>query len=371
VTLPGHATAAGCARFASSFPDLESAGHFRPALDRLVSSIGAGTYGGEPSDAVDTKYREALSAAILSGVNFIDTSISYRFQRSELAVGKALADVVSAGLVEREALIVASKGGYTNYRLALPANPRQYVLDTYIEPGVVDPLDLAGGIHCISPTFLRHQVALSLRNLGLHTLDLYLIQDPETQLAFVDRATFRKRIQLAFAHLEDEVSSGRLVGYGVSSWQGVRRAPMAADYLSLEILMELAEAVAGKSHHFVAIQFPLNVGLPDAFTFRNQKVGKSLWPSLQAAQELGLAVIASATTMQGRLLGRAPALLAQAFPDLSSDVLRALQFVRSMPAVTTALIGTTNAQHAMENLKLASVPCDPARAVKMARSLGR
>ena len=55
--LPGHASAAGTARYRDRFPNLRDAGHFRqagqvPGVNQLwLSSIGLGTYLGEPSDA--------------------------------------------------------------------------------------------------------------------------------------------------------------------------------------------------------------------------------------------------------------------------------------------------------------------------------
>ena len=56
---PGHASAAGTARYRDRFPNLRDAGHFRqaeqvPGVSQLwLSSIGLGTYLGEPSDAAD------------------------------------------------------------------------------------------------------------------------------------------------------------------------------------------------------------------------------------------------------------------------------------------------------------------------------
>ena len=54
-----------------------------------------------------------------------------------------------------------------------------------------------------------------------------------------------------------------------------------------------------------------------------------------------------------------PALrLAELFPGFSTDAQRALQFARSAPGVTTALVGMSNPSHVVENLALAAQ--DPA-----------
>lgn len=82
--LPGCATAAGTARYKSRFPQLAEAGHFRgqehvPEVGGLhLSSIGLGTYLGEPDDSADREYTEAIATAIRSGINVLDTAINYR-----------------------------------------------------------------------------------------------------------------------------------------------------------------------------------------------------------------------------------------------------------------------------------------------------
>ncbi len=367
--MAGRATAAGTARYAARFAERVAPGHFRLSQGLTLSSIGAGTYLGDLTDAVDESYRVALAEAVRCGCNVLDTAISYRAQRSEIALGRALADLVTAGEFSRDELVVTSKGGFVTYRINRPDDRVQYLYDTFVNTGIAGPEDLAGGIHCMAPAYLSQQIIWSLRNTGLHTLDIYYLHDPETQLAFVDRATFRHRAHLAFARLEEEVRDGRIGCYGVATWHGLRRAPMAADYMSLEILVKLAQEVAGPNHHLKVVQFPLSAGLPEAATFRNQQVGKSLQPCLAAARDLGLTVMTSASMMQAQRLDRLPASLAGAFPALASNAQRALQFVRSLPGVSTVLAGMSRVEHVRENLALATHPPDPERAAKILRTL--
>src|SRR5690348_5789949 len=56
-----------------------------------VTALGIGTALGEPTDAEDERYECAIIAALDCGVGVIDTAINYRCQRSERAVGRALA----------------------------------------------------------------------------------------------------------------------------------------------------------------------------------------------------------------------------------------------------------------------------------------
>ncbi|PKO23259.1 MAG: aldo/keto reductase [Chloroflexi bacterium HGW-Chloroflexi-1] len=383
--LTGRATATGTARYAARFAGsatdaaiqadgarpVLAADHFRAALGLKLSSIGTGTYLGDLSDAVDQRYRVALAEAVCDGCNVLDTAVNYRAQRSEIALGQAVADLVAAGAVGRDELIIASKGGFIAHRLTRPADMVGYVYDNFIAAGVAEPADLAGGIHCMAPDYLSQQITWSLRNTGLHTLDIYYIHNPETQLAFVDRGTFRNRLQLAFARLEEEVTAGRISCYGIATWEGLRRPPMSADYISLEIILRLATGVAGPNHHLQVVQFPLSAAVLESATFRNQPVKGSLVSALAAARDLGLAVVTSASIMQAQAPGRVTSALREAFPALANDAQRALQFTRSLPGVTTALVGMGRLEHVRENLALAAHPCEPARAARAAQALAR
>src|SRR5262245_26201206 len=104
--IQGHATPEGTARFRRRFGD-RLPGHFRQAEGLWLSSIGLGTYLGEPSAACDALYRDALTRAIELGTNVLDSAVNYRHQRSERSIGEALRQVISAGRVERDEIFVA------------------------------------------------------------------------------------------------------------------------------------------------------------------------------------------------------------------------------------------------------------------------
>ena len=80
---------------------------------------------------------------------------------------------------------------------------------------------------------------------------------------------------------------------------------------------------------------------------------------LEAAAEFGITVMASGSLRQAALVSRLPQKVAQAFPGLRTDAQRAIQFTRSTPGVTTALVGMGHAEHVEENLALAKfAPAD-------------
>src|SRR5512143_1646494 len=118
--IPGFATAEGTARYRQRFPQLAAAGHFRqqqhvPEAGELwLPSLGLGTYLGEPDEAADQRYVVAISEALRSGINLLDTAINYRHQRSERTIRAALSKLMDAG-VRRDEIVVCTKAGYLSF----------------------------------------------------------------------------------------------------------------------------------------------------------------------------------------------------------------------------------------------------------------
>ncbi len=148
--------------------------------------------------------------ACKSGINVLDTAINYRHQRSERNIGAVLKQMIESGELHRDEVLVCTKAGYLSFDGNPPPDPRAYFHREYVETGVLDPTALAGGMHCMSPAYLENQIERSRRNLGLETIDLFYIHNPESQLADVSREVFRQRLKDAFALLEKLVKAGRL-----------------------------------------------------------------------------------------------------------------------------------------------------------------
>jgi aryl-alcohol dehydrogenase-like predicted oxidoreductase len=359
--LPGHATADGTARYRDRFPHLRDAGHFRQpthvpgAGDLWLSSVGLGTYLGEPDEAADQAYTEAIGAALRSGINVLDTAINYRHQRSERNIGAALKQAVESGDVQRDEVLICTKAGYLSFDGGRPADPRDYFQREYIQPGVLDPKDLAGGMHCMAPAYLENQIERSRRNLGTETIDVFYIHNPESQLADLTPEVVAQRFKSAFALLEKLVKAGRLRFYGVATWNGFRVADGSRDHLSLFELEHMARHAGGERHHFRFVQLPFNLAMPEAYGLANQRSGKEKVSLLSAAQRLGIAVVGSATLYQGNLTHGLPEIVRRVL-GLQSDPENAIQFARSAPGLSTALIGMGRKQHVELNLKPALVP---------------
>jgi aryl-alcohol dehydrogenase-like predicted oxidoreductase len=326
-----------------------------PGLSDLwLSSIGVGTYLGEPDAATDARYTDAVTEAVRAGINVLDSAINYRFQRSERSIGSAIASLEEAGIA-RDELFVCTKAGYLTYDGSVPADPRAYFMKEYIESGIIPQRELVGGMHCMAPSFLQDQIDRSRRNLGVEAIDLFYLHNPEQQLGEVSREVFYTRLRAAFNALEECVAAGKIRIYGTATWNGYRPDPSSREYLDLQKIESIAREVAGEGHHFRAIQLPFNLGLPEAFTLQNQGSENARVSTLQLAQELGIAVVTSAALMQGRLAARLPSFVRERM-QCDTDAEAAIQFARSAPGVMTALIGMSRKEHVQENLKVASKP---------------
>ncbi len=357
--ITGFGTPDGTDAYARRVARHAAEGHFRALDGCRVSSIGIGTYLGGEDAATDAEYRRAVGRALERSVNVVDTAVNYRYQRSERAVGEAVAALVSAGSLRREELIVATKGGFIPFDGAVPPDPKAYFTETYLRPGILEPKDVVAGSHCMTPRYLKDQIDRSRRNLGLETIDIYYVHNPEMQLGEIDRPEFLKRVRAAFGALEEAVAAGKIRRYGTATWNGYRQPATAPDHLELAELVRAAKDLGGDSHHFKVIQLPYNLAMPEAFTRTNQQVHNKSVSVLEAAERLGLYVMISASVHQGQLARNLPPVIGEFLPGLATDAQRALQFVRSTPGVGTALVGMRTAAHVDENLALAAVPPVP------------
>jgi aryl-alcohol dehydrogenase-like predicted oxidoreductase len=356
--LSGRATPHGTENYCNRHP-LAAPGHFRRAQDLWLSSIGIGTYLGQPDEETDRRYAETVVRAVELGANVIDTAANYRFQRSERSIGEALKRLADRDFARGE-IVICTKGGYLPFDGGPPRDARQYVEDNFIRTGIAGWADIAGGVHCMTPRYLEHQLQQSLDNLGLDCIDVYYLHNPESQLSAVSRDEFWKRLRAAFEFLESAADEGKLVHYGVATWNGFRANPDAREYHSLETMVSLAREAGGEDHHFRFIQLPLNLAMPEALAFQNQLVDGKYTTPLEAAAVLGINVVASASLLQGQVARGLPEAIRDLLGSLATDAQTGIQFVRSAPRLSTALIGMSRLSHVEENLQLVEV--EPAHA---------
>jgi len=356
------ATTEGTVRYYERFAGRAANGHFRRQQDLVLSSIGIGTYLGNPDEATDVNYANAVVRAVQLGANVIDTAANYRFQRSERSIGDALQTLANEHGIARDELVICTKGGYLPFDGAPPRNVREYVDETFVKPGIASFDDIVGGSHCMTPAYLQNQLEQSLNNMKLECVDVYYIHNPESQLQHVSEEEFYTRIMIAFEQLEKNRADGKLAYYGVATWNGFRVAADSGGHHSLPLMFAAAQEVGGDDHGFRFIQLPFNLAMPEALTLANETVAGEQMAVMEAAAGLGVTVMASASMLQGRVARGLPDEVREPLGSLATDAQTAIQFVRSAPGVTTALVGMSNVEHVEENLKLTLVePVGPDR----------
>ncbi|MDP1769366.1 MAG: aldo/keto reductase [Nitrospirota bacterium] len=300
---PGAASPEGTARYAARLvSQSRHAGHMEHGYGRFGSSgfttsrLGFGTY---RVDTREPEQREALKTALREGVNLIDTSTNYMDGDSERLVGSVLDELFKSGELTREEVIVVSKIGYVQGQNLKQAETREQAGRPY-----PDMVKYGEGIwHCIHPEYLADQLTLSLDRLGLATLDICLLHNPEYFLSeaahhdggdlVMAREAFYRRIEQAFTFFESQVAAGRISYYGVSS-NTVTADPSNAEATSLSRLYDAARSAAKalglERHHFGVLQCPMN--LYEAGALLTPNTGRDQQETVLAlAQQEGIAVL--------------------------------------------------------------------------------
>ncbi|MBA3631404.1 MAG: aldo/keto reductase [Acidobacteria bacterium] len=354
MTTAKFATSDGTSRYVQRFLKKFVQNHFRQAQDLWLSSIGIGTYLGEANVPTDKSYTQAITNAVELGCNVIDTAANYRFQRSERAIGKALQNLRKKKY-GRDEIVICTKGGYLPFENEPPNNVRQYFIENFVETGIADFEDIVGGSHCMTPSYMQSQIDQSLKNMEIEGIDVYYIHNPEAQLSEVKLAEFEERLASAFELLEENRAGGKIKFYGVATWNGFRVSPSQKGYHSLEKMANIARKVGGKNHGFKFIQIPFNLTMPEALVLKNQTLNGEVQSTVAVAHALDITVVASASISQGQLATGLPPNVSETLGKMETDAQTSLQFVRSAPGITTALVGMSRAGHVEENMKLGKI----------------
>ncbi len=357
--MAGYATKEGTFDYLKQFPKY-SRDFYRFNGEAFLSSLGLGTFRKEPyrEENYVISYKDAVKSAVLNGINVIDTAINYRYQTSEREIGEALSELFAEGKATREQLFVTSKAGFVPLDFPFPENPYDWIQSTIIEGGLAEKDEVVIDQHCLSPAFLRWSVDTSLKNLGLETLDVLFLHNPETQLGYVDYMTLRMRIAQAFKLFESLVQEGKIRAYGIAAWNAFLNEQGHAEYLSLKDMVSIAEEVGGKEHHFKYIESPFNLAKPHASNYANQQGPDGRYYTLlQAVHGYGLQFFAASSLLQMNLFkGKFDRRLSETLGTSElTDIISALQFARA-GGVSSALFGSVDPKHVEDNLLLAYLP---------------
>lgn len=372
--IQGAATLAGTIDYSERHPAL----FYQPLVPQGIRISGAG-FGCYRVDARVKTHEQALTKALVSGINLIDTSANYADGGSERLVGNVIRDLIGAGKIKRAEVVVVSKVGYLqgeNYKLSQERKGEGRPFQDLV-------LYENGLEHCIHPDFLAEQLTGSLSRLGLETVDCYLLHNPEYYLKWAKqqkngkdkaRREYLRRIRMAFLHLEQEVLQGRIQYYGVSS-NTFPCEKLRADFTSLADLWKIAQSIS-PTHHFRVIQFPLNLLEPAGIIENNQPEEKSV---VEFAREKGLGVLTnrplnairaddllrlSEKVYQGDGIRQVQefkskvAALDSSWNNIPTLSQLALRVIRSTPGITGVLMGMRHEQYVEDVLQELHKPCE-------------
>ena len=356
-TVEGFATSEGTKNYTEyAISQGRPISHFKSFDSLHLSSIGMGTYLGQPSEEDDQAVENAVFESVKSGaVNVIDTAINYRAMRSEKSIGRALLRLVKDRIISRDQIFISTKNGYITNDGDYPnIDVMEYIQRMYIQTDVITADDISSGYNIINPNYLAKCIDKSLMNMHVSSIDLVYIHNAfESWYQDVSREQFMEMLVKAFEIYEKYRAKNKIRYYGMATWTCFRVPPTSPEYLSLEQAVKCAESVGGRDHGFRFIQLPYNLAYSEALLLRNQSVrSEENLTILQAAEKLNIGIFTSIPLFQGRLLR-------SQIPDyggISDPVAKLVQIIRSSPSVIAPLIGQKKAEHVEENLKTANMP---------------
>jgi pyridoxine 4-dehydrogenase len=221
---------------------------------------GPGVWGDpkDPDEAV-----RVLQRAVELGVNFIDTADSYGPVVAEQLIKKALHPY-------RDDLVIATKAGLTRQG-----------------PGIWTPVG--------RPAYLRQQAELSLRNLGLETIDLFQLHRIDPEVPLEDQVGELQKLQ--------QEGKIRHIGLSEVSIAEVEAAQKVATIVSVQNLYNVANR---QSEELLDWSTTNGVGFIPWFPLATGKLSQPGGPLAQIAEKTGATASQLALAW---LLKRSPVLL--------------------------------------------------------------
>ena len=354
----GYATPNGTKKYAdySIHEKGKPSSHFRVFDGLSLSTIGIGTYLGNPTQEDDNAIENSIYKSVSSGaINVIDTAINYRAMKSEKSIGRGLSRLINDNIISRDQVFICTKNGYITNDGDFPAvDVMEYVQRMYVSTGIISADDISTGYNILKPDYIGRCIDKSLLNMRLDSIDLVYIHNAfESWYEDVSRDEFMHMLEMVFEIYEKYRANNKLRYYGMATWTCFRVRPGEKDYLSLEEVVKLAERVGGKKHGFRFIQLPYNLVYNEALVLANQNVGveKNL-TILEAAARLNIGIFTSIPLFQGRLLGaRIPD-----YEGYTDQVTKSIQLIRSSPSIIAPLVGQKKPEHVEQNLRISDIP---------------
>ena len=126
-------------------------------MNLKISSLGIGTYMGDPDDYTDFLMYDAIKTSVLSGgINHIDTAPNYRYKKSENTVGRILATLDNKYGITRDQLFLTTKGGYIAEDAEKQISRSDEIRRMVSQLKVSEDEIVKESAHSLNPVFLKH-----------------------------------------------------------------------------------------------------------------------------------------------------------------------------------------------------------------------
>jgi aryl-alcohol dehydrogenase-like predicted oxidoreductase len=311
--------------------------HVRPAIsgcvihDRWFSSLGLGT--ARFCFDKDIACSEVVAEMLALGCNVIDVAGNHGGGEACAVLGRALMRAFVCGETTRDQLFVCGKAGFTEHLKSSAA-------------AGVHGWSASG--HCMRVDYLAWEFERQCRWMGLDRLDAFLLQNPEEAIGTANDAEFWGMMEAAFTTLEGFIAQGRLTFYGVSTAEAFRVSRGHPRHIDLAELRAVATSVGGVTHGFRVLEMPISINRLEAAEVAAHRItahgcDRDL-PALAWANREGMIVLAS-TPLSGGWQLNALAAAAEDVVGIDDPVANLLQVVRSLPGVTSALVGISTPEH--------------------------
>ena len=308
--------------------------------------IAIGTHLGDFSDEHSELYIEGLTYGLKKGINFIDTAINYRGMRSEKDIGKVLRNlIVGNDVVHRDEIIISTKGGQIFGDILLGLPPLDYLDKVLVKEGIIDRKSVNivdNHRHTLEPRFYEYSIDLSKKNLGVDTIDIHYIHNPEISMNVLGEELFYKKFERLVSFYEEQVGKGNIRFYGIATWYALLEEEGSRWHISIETLIDIAKSIAGENNHFKFVQLPCNIINNVACKKSTQKIKGKDFTAIQAANDFGLYVTISSPLDQGK-----------AIVESNASVKELLKHVINTEGVYAAMVGSKRKEHIEENIKVA------------------
>ncbi|MFD1737183.1 aldo/keto reductase [Bacillus salitolerans] len=308
------------------------------------SPIAIGTHLGNMDETDSRLYQTSIEYGLKNGINYIDTAINYRGMRSERDLGVVLSRLINEKkLIKRSEIVISSKAGLIPGDIDAKLIPTEYLQKILLEGGIIKQSDLnivEHHRHVLVPSYYEFAIEKSKMHLGLDTIDIYYIHNPEISLKVVGPEVFYEKLKMLFISFEEQVSKGNIQYYGLATWSGLLCNPSEAGYISLEKVVNVLKEAIGDDHHFKFIQCPYNSYMDEAKTRKNQEVNRESYSVLEAAQKLGLTVVTSAPFNLGKLIHE------------GENPYKILLSILHDPFIHSVMVGMKNVEHVIKNMEL-------------------